>query len=111
MTESGIFMVPIDVSLRKALALIVNKLPPSAIAEIFEQLMNALSPIVRILPAIVNVLVMLLQFWNTEDPMVLTLSGMLIVPNDVLFSNALLSINNKFPPSATAGSFEQPLNA
>jgi hypothetical protein len=33
------------------------------------------------------------------------------VPNVVQYSNASIKIDNKLPPSATAGIFEQSLNA
>jgi hypothetical protein len=48
---------------------------------------------------------------NAESLMELTLGGIFNVPNVVQFINASSSIDNKFPPSATAGIFEQLLNA
>ena len=56
-------------------------------------------------------LAILEQFWNAESPMLLTEFGILIVPNEVLFWNALAPIDNKFPPSAIPGIREQFLNA
>jgi hypothetical protein len=98
LTLTGIFSVPNDVLFRNALAPIDNKLPPSATAGIREQFPNADTPIVVIFPAMVSVLDILLQFSNAEDPMVLTLGGILIVPNDVLLKNAELPITKTFPP-------------
>jgi hypothetical protein len=46
MTEFGMFMVPIDVPFRNALAPIESKLPPNATAGIREQFPNAEIPIV-----------------------------------------------------------------
>jgi hypothetical protein len=46
----------------------------------------------------VRVLDIFAQFSNAEDPMVLTLSGMLIVPNDVLLKNAEFPTTSTFPP-------------
>jgi hypothetical protein len=110
-TLGGIFNVPREVQLPNALELINNKFPPSATAGIFEQEKNALESIVLIFPAIVSVLVIFEQFSNAEDPMLLTESGMFKVPNDVLLRNALAPIDNKLPPSATAGMREQFPNA
>jgi hypothetical protein len=108
LTLGGIFKVPNDVLLKNASAPIDSKLPPSATAGILKQSLNALVAIVVIFPAIVSVLVMLLQLWNAEDPMVLTLGGIFKVPNDVLLKNACAPIDSKFPPSATAGILAQP---
>jgi hypothetical protein len=44
---------------------------------------------------------------NAVLSMLVTESGIFIVPIDVQFLNALMLINNKLPPSATAGIFEQ----
>jgi hypothetical protein len=43
--------------------------------------------------------------------MTVTLSGMFNVPSVVQLLNADVPINNKLPPSATAGIFEQLKNA
>ena len=110
-TLGGIFRVPNDVLFRNALMPIVRKLPPSATAGIREQFPNADTPIVVMFPAMVSVLDILLQFSNALLPIEVTLGGIFIVPDDVLFLNELAPINNKLPPSATAGIFEQPLNA
>jgi hypothetical protein len=60
-TLSGIFMVPSDVLFWNADVPIDRKLPPSATAGILLQPSNALVPIDVIFPAIVKVLVILLQ--------------------------------------------------
>jgi hypothetical protein len=57
------------------------------------------------------VLVILLQLKNAPPLMMVTLVGMFNVPNVVQFSNALVPIDNKLPPSATAGILLQPSNA
>jgi hypothetical protein len=58
------------------------------------------------------VLVRLLQLENAKlDMMAVTLSGMFNVPNVVHVENALEPIDNKFPPSATAGILQQRSNA
>jgi hypothetical protein len=59
----------------------------------------------------VRVLDIFEQFSNALFPIELTLSGIFKVPNDVLFRNALMPIDNKLPPSATAGIREQFKNA
>jgi hypothetical protein len=59
----------------------------------------------------VSVLVIPLQFNNALVPMLLTLSGMFNVPNDVQAKNDALLIVNKFPPSASAGILLQLANA
>jgi hypothetical protein len=111
LTLSGILMVPNDVQPLNADTPIDNKLPPSATAGILEQLKKACAPIVWIFPAIVSVLVMLIQFWNASALIEATLGGMLIVPNDVQLLNAPSCIVNKLPPNTIAGIFEQLLNA
>jgi hypothetical protein len=105
------FNVPNDVQLLNASTPIDNKFPPSATAGILAQIVNALNPIVWILPAIVRVLVMPEQLKNAPLSIKLTLSGMFNVPNDVQLLNALSPIDNKLPPSASARIFEQSLNA
>jgi len=111
LTLVGIFNVPNVVQFWNALVLIDNKLPPSATAGILLQFKNAPIPIVVIFPAIVKVLVILLQPLNAVSLMELTLGGIFNVPNVVQFWNALVSIDNKLPPSATAGIREQFPNA
>jgi hypothetical protein len=104
-------IVPNDVLLRNALAPIDSKLPPSATAGILEQFTNTELLIVWIFPAIVSVLVILLQLMNAELSIEVTLGGMFNVPNVVQPKNASTPIVRKLPPSATAGIFEQFWNA
>jgi hypothetical protein len=106
-----IFNVLNDVLFWNALLPIERKLPPSATAGIREQFPNAPEPIVRIFPAMVSVLVILLQPKNVLVPMAVTLSGIFMVPNVVQLSNADVPIPSKLPPSATAGILLQPSNA
>jgi hypothetical protein len=60
-TLGGIFNVPNVVQPENAESPIDNKLPPSATAGILLQPINAFVPIVVIFPAIVSLLVILLQ--------------------------------------------------
>jgi hypothetical protein len=110
-TLGGIFNVPNDVQLLNADDPINDKLPPSATAGILLQTLNTVDPIDWILPAIVSVLVMPVQPINALLLMMVTLSGIFNVPNVVQPLNADAPINNKFPPSATAGMREQFPNA
>jgi hypothetical protein len=110
-TLSGIFMVPSVVQSSNARSRIVNKLPPSATAGILLQPENVLKPMILIFPVIVNALVIPLQPKNASFSRRVTLGGIFNVPNVVQFWNALVSIDNKLPPSATAGIFEQSMNA
>jgi hypothetical protein len=110
-TLGGIFNVPNVVQPLNADPPINNKLPPSATAGSFEQSRNASAPIVRIFPAMVSVLVILLQSLNAEDPIVLTLRGMLIVPSDVLFKNAEFPTTSTFPPIVAFVILTQPEKA
>jgi hypothetical protein len=59
----------------------------------------------------VSVLVILLQSLNAEDPIVLTLGGMLIVPNEVLLENAEFPITSTFPPIVAFVILTQPEKA
>jgi hypothetical protein len=51
------------------------------------------------------------QFWNACVPMELTLGGIFNVLSCEQPKNAAVPINNKLPPSATAGIFAQSRNA
>jgi hypothetical protein len=57
------------------------------------------------------VLVILLQLKNAPPSIKLTLGGMFNVPSEVQLLNAFKPIDNKLPPSASAGIFEQFINA
>jgi hypothetical protein len=87
-TLGGIFNVPNDVQRENAESPIDNKLPPSATAGILLQPLNALDPIVWIFPAMVSVLVILMQLKNAPVLMEVTLGGIFNVPNVVQLLNA-----------------------
>ena len=59
----------------------------------------------------VSVLEMLEQLRNAEEPMLLTLSGILMVPNDVLFWNAEFPMTRTFPPIVAFVILPQPEKA
>jgi hypothetical protein len=57
------------------------------------------------------VLVIPEQLLNAAESIEVTLGGMFNVPNVVQLINAIEPIDNKLPPSATAGIFAQSRNA
>jgi hypothetical protein len=106
-TLIGILIVPIDVQFLNAPVRIVRKLPPNATPGMREQLKNAPEPIDVMLPAIVILLVILLHSVNTPVEIVLTLSGIFMVPKEVQSVNALEPMDDNLPPRNADVSFEQ----
>jgi hypothetical protein len=87
-----------------ALAPMVRRFAPNMTFPILLHPANAEFPMTWTFPAIVRfALAIREQFWNAESPILITESGILMVPNDVLFWNVLAPIDDKLPPSATAG--------
>jgi hypothetical protein len=104
--------VPSAAAPLNAPAPMVRRFAPNMTFPILLHPENVEFPMTWTFPAIVKfVLEMLEQFWNAVLSILVTESGIFMVPIDVQFRNALTLIHDKLPPRAIAGIFKQSLNA